>query len=100
MVPQAMVYVIQIGALHELRGAKNLAESARKKGLAAYTVRDNIGDRQGYRVLLGGFVTLEEALRYMRSARVKKIFGESFVRKIPATHAYRKEDSGSPPFKK
>jgi len=78
-------YVIQIGAMADRIGAQNLIDAAKRKGFEAYLWKSDIGGRQGYRVVLGRFATGQEAMRFMRRTQMKKIYADSFIRKIPAT---------------
>lgn len=92
-VAKTTAYAIQIGAMSELRGAEDLVDSAKKRGLESYYLEDDIGGRPGYRVFLGRFSTRGEALRFFEERKLKPIYGDSFVRKLPAALAAGKEGS-------
>jgi cell division septation protein DedD len=77
-------YAIQIAAMSNLKTAEEIAEKQRKSGQQVYTAMGK-GKDQGvlYKIYLGRFANKAEATRFMKEKKIKDIFPDCFIQKLP-----------------
>ena len=77
-------YAIQVSALRDLNMAKEFVETEKKNGQPLYLAEIKIKDRGvWYRIYLGHFASRAEAARYMEEKKIKEIFPECFIQRLP-----------------
>lgn len=80
--PASMPFSIQVGAVKDRAKGEEYLGKVRKDGLNASLVETTLpsGER-GYRILVGGFQTREEAFAYMNSKGLQRRYPGSFIQK-------------------
>jgi len=77
-------YAIQVSALRDLNMAEEFVETQKKNGQPLYLAKIKIKDRGvWYRIYLGHFASRAEAARYMKEKKIKEIFPECFIQRLP-----------------
>jgi len=77
-------YAIQVSALRDLNRAEEFVETQKKSGQPLYLAKIKIKDRGvWYRIYLGHFASRAEAARYMEEKKIKEIFPECFIQRLP-----------------
>ena len=77
-------YAIQVSALRDLNKAKEFVETQKKSGQPLYLAEIKIKDRGvWYRIYLGHFANKAKAARYMEEKKIKEIFPECFIQRLP-----------------
>jgi cell division septation protein DedD len=80
--PAAMPFSIQVGAVKDRGKGMELLGKVRKDGLSGSLVTTTLpGGEKGYRVLVGGFQTREEAVAYIESKGLRQKYPGSFIQK-------------------
>lgn len=78
----AMPFSIQVGAVKERSKGEELLGKVKKDGFSGAIVETTLpGGEKGFRVLVGGFQTRDEAFAYMESKGLKQKYPGSFVQK-------------------
>jgi septal ring-binding cell division protein DamX len=77
-------YAIQVGAVRDLNMAEEFVETQKKSGQPLYLAKIRIKDRGvWYRICLGHFASRAEAARYMEEKKIKEIYPECFIQRLP-----------------
>jgi cell division septation protein DedD len=76
-------YTIQVSAVRDLNMAKKFVETQKRNGVQVYLAEIKVKD-QGvwHRVYLGRFAGNADAARYMEEKKIRKLFPNSFIRKL------------------
>ena len=73
-----------MSALRDLNKAKEFVETQKKSGQPLYLAEIKIKDRGvWYRIYLGHFANKAKAARYMEEKKIKEIFPECFIQRLP-----------------
>ena len=81
---EANGYAIQVSAMRNLNLARAFVEAKKRSGQQVYLLRVN--EKNGgvwYTVYIGRFADKAQAARYMEEKKIKNIFPESFIQKLP-----------------
>jgi cell division septation protein DedD/lysophospholipase L1-like esterase len=77
-------YAIQVNAFRDLNKAKEFVETQKKQGVQVYLGKADDKDQMvWFRVFMGHFADREEAARNMKEMKIREIFPNSFVQKLP-----------------
>lgn len=77
-----MPYSIQVGAVKERAKGEEYLAKVKKDGYSASLVETKLpGGEKGYRILVGGFQSRDEAFAYMNEKGLNKKYPGSFVQK-------------------
>ena len=77
-------YAIQVSAVRDLNNAEEFVETQKKSGQPLYLAKIKIKGRGvWYRIYLGHFAGRAEAARYMEEKKIKEIYPECFIQRLP-----------------